>query len=49
MICSTSLPTNPTSVNLVASTLMNGASDNLANLRAISVLPTPIVLVLVVS
>ena len=32
----------PTSVNLVASTLMKGASANLDNLLDISVLPTPV-------
>ena len=42
MICSTSLPTYPTSVNLVASTLMKGAAASFANLLAISVLPTPV-------
>src|SRR5712672_95708 len=41
-ICSTSRPTYPTSVNLVASTLMNGAPASLASRRAISVLPTPV-------
>ena len=42
MIVSTSRPTYPTSVNLVASTLMNGASARRASRRAISVLPTPV-------
>src|SRR5262245_36960982 len=42
MIVSTSRPTYPTSVNLVASTLMNGASASRASRRAISVLPTPV-------
>ena len=42
MIDSTSRPTYPTSVNLVASTLINGALTSLASLRAISVLPTPV-------
>ena len=42
IICSTSLPTYPTSVNFVASTLINGASANLDNLLEISVLPTPV-------
>mmetsp|Transcript_27060 Transcript_27060/g.56836 ORF Transcript_27060/g.56836 Transcript_27060/m.56836 type:complete len:233 (+) Transcript_27060:1045-1743(+) len=42
MIWSTSLPTKPTSVNLVASTLMNGAFASFARRRAISVLPTPV-------
>ena len=41
-ICSTSRPTYPTSVNLVASTLMNGAPASLARRREISVLPTPV-------
>src|SRR5271170_6368918 len=41
-ICSTSRPTYPTSVNLVASTLRNGASASRASRRAISVLPTPV-------
>src|SRR3954471_17015007 len=41
-IVSTSRPTYPTSVNFVASTLMNGASASLARRRAISVLPTPV-------
>ena len=41
-IDSTSLPTYPTSVNLDASILINGAFDNLASLLAISVLPTPV-------
>ena len=41
-ICSTSLPTYPTSVNLVASTLTKGASANFDNLLEISVLPTPV-------
>ncbi len=39
---STSRPTYPTSVNFEASTLVKGASAILANLRAISVLPTPV-------
>src|SRR3984957_16156885 len=39
---STSRPTYPTSVNLVASTLMNGALASRAKRRAISVLPTPV-------
>lgn len=42
MICSTSRPTKPTSVNFVASTLMKGAPIILAIRRAISVLPTPV-------
>src|SRR6056297_352141 len=42
MICSTSRPTYPTSVNLVASTLMKGARASLARRREISVLPTPV-------
>src|SRR5262252_5786110 len=42
MIVSTSRPTYPTSVNFVASTLMNGASASRASRRAISVLPTPV-------
>lgn len=42
MICSTSRPTKPTSVNLVASTLRKGAPMSLAIRRAISVLPTPV-------
>src|SRR5258705_7763776 len=41
-ICSTSRPTYPTSVNLVASTLRNGAPASLASRREISVLPTPV-------
>src|SRR4029079_4501708 len=41
-IVSTSRPTYPTSVNFVASTLMNGASASRARRRAISVLPTPV-------
>ena len=41
-IDSTSRPTYPTSVNFVASTLMNGASTIRATRRAISVLPTPV-------
>ena len=40
MIWSTSLPTKPTSVNLVASTLRNGARASFASRRATSVLPT---------
>ena len=39
---STSRPTYPTSVNLVASILMNGAPARRARRRAISVLPTPV-------
>ena len=39
---STSRPTYPTSVNLVASTLMKGAEASFASRRAISVLPTPV-------
>src|SRR5258706_14759306 len=42
MMVSTSRPTYPTSVNLVASILMNGASASRASRRAISVLPTPV-------
>mmetsp|Transcript_15095 Transcript_15095/g.30528 ORF Transcript_15095/g.30528 Transcript_15095/m.30528 type:complete len:204 (-) Transcript_15095:37-648(-) len=42
MIWSTSLPTKPTSVNLVASTLMNGARASLASRRATSVFPQPV-------
>ena len=42
MMVSTSRPTYPTSVNFVASTLMNGASASRARRRAISVLPTPV-------
>ena len=42
MICSTSLPTYPTSVNLVASTFTKGASANFESLREISVFPTPV-------
>ena len=42
IMLSTSLPWYPTSVYLVASTLKNGAPTNWANLRAISVLPTPV-------
>ena len=42
IICSTSLPTYPTSVNLVASTLIKGASASFDNLLEISVLPTPV-------
>ena len=41
-ICSTSLPTYPTSVNLVASTLTKGASANFESLLEISVFPTPV-------
>src|SRR2546423_5720398 len=41
-ICSTSRPTYPTSVNLVASTLRKGAPASLASRREISVLPTPV-------
>ena len=40
-IDSTSRPTYPTSVNLDASTLINGESVSLESRRAISVLPTP--------
>ena len=36
------LPWKPTSVNLVASTFMKGACDNLASRLAISVFPTPV-------
>ena len=39
---STSRPTYPTSVNLVASILMNGAPARRARRRAISVFPTPV-------
>ena len=42
MIWSTSFPTNPTSVNLVASTLTNGALASFDSRRATSVLPTPV-------
>ncbi|MEN2840875.1 hypothetical protein HPFOLIGI_03124 [Mannheimia haemolytica] len=42
IIESTSLPTYPTSVNLVASTLIKGALASFAKRRAISVLPTPV-------
>mmetsp|Transcript_13970 Transcript_13970/g.34111 ORF Transcript_13970/g.34111 Transcript_13970/m.34111 type:complete len:245 (+) Transcript_13970:769-1503(+) len=42
MIVSTSLPWKPTSVYLVASTLMKGAPASFASLRATSVLPTPV-------
>src|SRR5690606_2844644 len=42
MICSTSLPTYPTSVKRVASTFTNGALARVARRRAISVLPTPV-------
>ena len=41
-ICSTSLPTYPTSVKRVASTFTNGASANLDKRLDISVLPTPV-------
>ena len=41
IIWSTSFPWKPTSVNFVASTLINGASDSFAILLAISVLPQP--------
>ena len=41
-ICSTSLPTYPTSVNFVASTFTKGASANFASLLDISVLPQPV-------
>ena len=41
-IDSTSLPTYPTSVYFVASTLMKGASASFAILLAISVFPTPV-------
>src|SRR3972149_3160000 len=39
---STSRPTYPTSVNLEASTLMNGEPESRAKRRAISVFPTPV-------
>ena len=39
---STSLPWNPTSVYLVASTLTKGAPESFARRRATSVLPTPV-------
>src|SRR5436309_1574145 len=39
---STSRPTYPTSVNLLASTFMNGELASLARRRASSVLPTPV-------
>ena len=42
MIDSTSRPTYPTSVNLVASTLRKGEWVSRARRRAISVLPTPV-------
>mmetsp|Transcript_23029 Transcript_23029/g.48273 ORF Transcript_23029/g.48273 Transcript_23029/m.48273 type:complete len:235 (+) Transcript_23029:737-1441(+) len=42
MMVSTSLPWKPTSVYLVASTLMKGAPASLASRRATSVLPTPV-------
>mmetsp|Transcript_21059 Transcript_21059/g.66200 ORF Transcript_21059/g.66200 Transcript_21059/m.66200 type:complete len:272 (+) Transcript_21059:1017-1832(+) len=42
MIWSTSRPWKPTSVNLVASTLMNGACASFDSRRAISVFPTPV-------
>ena len=42
MIWSTSRPWNPTSVNFVASTLMNGALAIFERRRAISVLPQPV-------
>ena len=42
IIESTSLPTYPTSVNLVASTFIKGACARCANLLAISVFPTPV-------
>mmetsp|Transcript_9142 Transcript_9142/g.15701 ORF Transcript_9142/g.15701 Transcript_9142/m.15701 type:complete len:274 (+) Transcript_9142:658-1479(+) len=42
IIWSTSRPWNPTSVNFVASTLMNGASASFAKRRAISVFPQPV-------
>ena len=42
IIESTSRPTYPTSVNLVASTFTKGASTSFASLLAISVLPTPV-------
>jgi len=42
MMDSTSRPTYPTSVNLVASILMNGAWPDAARRRAISVLRTPV-------
>jgi len=41
IIWSTSLPWNPTSVYLVASTLINGACESFAILLAISVFPQP--------
>ena len=41
-MCSTSLPTYPTSVNLVASTFTKGASANFESLLDISVFPTPV-------
>ena len=43
IIDSTSLPTYPTSVNLLASTFIKGAFARFARRRAISVLPTPVV------
>ena len=42
IICSTSRPTYPTSVYLVASTFINGALASFAKRRLISVLPTPV-------
>lgn len=36
------MPTKPIYVNFVASTLMNGAFVNFANLRAIYVFPDPV-------
>ncbi len=42
IIESTSRPTYPTSVNLVASIFINGALASLAKRRAISVFPTPV-------
>ena len=42
IICSTSLPTYPISVNFVASTLIKGDWVNLASFLAISVLPQPV-------
>ena len=42
IICSTSLPTYPISVNFVASTLIKGDWVNLASFLAISVLPHPV-------
>ena len=42
IIDSTSRPTYPTSVNLLASTFMKGELESLARRRAISVFPTPV-------